>query len=57
MNFGELEEQRPGLAHYALLNVKVGELFKRANLLGGQFGDALLGAAELAQQHHLEQPA
>src|SRR2546430_1295454 len=50
MDFGELEEQRPGLAHYALLNVKVGELFKRANLLGGQFGDALVNSDGFSEE-------
>src|SRR5271155_284233 len=42
MYFRELQKQRPGLAHYPLLNVQIGEFFQRSNLFRGQLGDAFI---------------
>src|SRR5580704_13113491 len=42
MDFRELQEERAGLAHDPLLDVKVGQLFEGANLFRGQFGDAFV---------------
>src|SRR5437016_146823 len=46
----QLEEQGPGLAHYPLLNVEVGKLFKGANLFGSELGDALVNRNCLCQE-------
>src|SRR5580704_6242971 len=42
MNFRKLKEERPGLAHNPLLDVKVGQLFEGANLFGSKLGDAFI---------------
>src|SRR6266566_2348606 len=42
VNLRQLQEQGPGLAHDPLLNVEVGKLFERANLLGRELGNALI---------------
>src|SRR5213080_4101964 len=50
MNFSQLQEKRPGLAHYALLNVEVGEFFERPNLFRSQFGDALVNGDRFGKE-------
>src|SRR5690242_2709818 len=42
MNFFQLQEQRPRLAHPALLHVQIRQLFQWTNLFRRQFGDALV---------------
>src|SRR4029077_3332959 len=42
MNFRKLEKERTRFAHHALLNVKIGEAFERANFFGCKLGDALI---------------
>jgi len=42
VNFRQLKEKGPGLAHHALLNVQVGKLLKRADFFRGELGDALV---------------
>ena len=37
-----MQEQRPGFAHYALLDIEVGKLFKRPNFFGSELGDAFV---------------
>src|SRR6267154_2642669 len=50
MDFCELQEERPGFAHDALLDVEVGEFFERTNLFGSEFGDALVNGDGLGQE-------
>ena len=42
VNFRQLQKERPGLAHYPLLNVQVGKLFEGSNFFRSQLGDALV---------------
>ncbi len=42
VNLRQLEKQRAGLTHYTLLDVEVGQLFQRTNLLRSELGDALV---------------
>src|SRR5579864_8075699 len=42
VDFGQLQEERPSLAHYALLNVEVGKLLQRTNFLGSELSDAFV---------------
>src|SRR5215468_10213171 len=44
MDFRELEEERPRFAHHTLLDVKICEALKRANLFGRKFRDALINS-------------
>ncbi len=50
MDFRELQEQWPGLAHHALLHIQVSEFLERANLFRGQLGDALVDRNSLGQE-------
>jgi len=50
LNFSQLQEKRPGLAHYALLNVEVGEFFERPNLFRSQFGNALVNGDRFGKE-------
>ena len=50
MNFRKLQEQRPRLAHHALLDVQIRQLFERPNLVRRQFGDALVNSDGLGQE-------
>src|SRR5260221_4188861 len=50
MDFRELQKQRAGLAHHALLHVQISEFLERANLLGSEFGDALVNGNRLGQE-------
>ncbi len=50
VNFRQLEEKWPGLAHYPLLNVEVGKLFEGANFLGSELGDALVDRYRFCQE-------
>src|SRR5271165_3441562 len=42
VKFGELQEERPRLAHDPLLHIQVSQLFQRTNFFGGKFRDALV---------------
>src|SRR5215470_16149818 len=42
MDFRELEEERPRFAHYTLLDVKIREALKRANLFGSKLRDTFV---------------
>src|ERR1051325_2981553 len=50
MNFRELEEERPRLAHHTLLNVKIGKAFEGTNFLGSELGDALVNGDGLGEK-------
>jgi len=50
VNLGQLEEKGTGLAHHALLNVEVGELFERADFLGSEFRDAFVNRDRFSQE-------
>src|SRR6201981_1780937 len=50
MNFSQLQEKRPGLAHYALLTVEFAEFFERPNLFRSQFGDALVNGDRFGKE-------
>jgi len=50
VNFGELQEQRPGFAHHPLLYVQVGKFFERANFLRRELGDAFINRDGLGEK-------
>ena len=50
VDFGELQEQRPRLAHHPLLDVQIGQFLERANLFGREFGDALVNGDGFGQE-------
>jgi len=50
MDFRELQEERAGLAHDPLLDVKVGQFFERANLFGSELGDAFVNGDSFCEK-------
>ena len=50
VNFGQLQEQRPRLAHHTLLDVQVSKFLERTNLFGGQLGDALVNRDRFGEE-------
>ncbi|HEX3817930.1 MAG TPA: hypothetical protein VHW03_06560 [Chthoniobacterales bacterium] len=50
VNFGQLQEQRPGLAHYALLDVEVSKFLERANLFGSKFCNAFVNGDRFGEE-------
>ncbi len=50
VNLRQLEEQRPGFAHHALLHVEVGQLFEGTNLFGSELGDAFVNSDSFCEE-------
>ena len=48
--FRRAEKERAGLAHHALLHVKIGKFFERANFFRGQLGDAFVYGDGLGEE-------
>jgi len=50
VDFRELQEQRPRLAHHSLLHIEVGQPLQRFDFLRSQLGDALVNRNGLGQK-------